>query len=594
MTDPARPLYQRARPTHIADVVGQEHVREVLAAQVAHERLAHAYLLSGPRGVGKTTTARLIAAAANCRDPEQTGTTPCGQCTDCHQVQAGNHPNVAEIDAASNNSVDDIRDVRERVALAPLGEGRRVYILDEAHMLSKGAANALLKTLEEPPPGVIFVLATTEPERLPPTIASRCQHFRFRRLSDEEIAGKLARLCAENGLQADADALRTLARGAAGALRDAESALDRVLATSPERLDRALATRVLGLPPDEGIEAIAAGLQAGDMSAANAATDVLYRDGISPRSILAALTQKLLDLALAPDAPPALLRAVEAADRETVRLGRGGGEDLLALRVAMIRVLATFEPAAALAPHPAPPPQGGSPPPQPSPTRGEGATTPHPDPPPRAYARGEGDAAAPPREPARGEVVAGWPEVCARVPATLRAVLTDAEVEEAGGTVHLRFRTEFHHDRTKAALGDLERIAAQVYGQPVKVVTELAGGERSKKNPVSDPDGAAAPERPDPAPDPADDQGYRQELPARSGDAPPPAADEPPPLPPPWEPGSAEAPAAQTPPLENHPVLTAIREIFPGRLVEHGRRPSAGPPPRLTGDDETPPPDEGE
>ncbi|MFC6591386.1 DNA polymerase III subunit gamma/tau [Deinococcus lacus] len=155
-------IYQRARPIHWDQVIGQEHVKDVLRSALEQGRIGHAYLFSGPRGVGKTTTARLIAMAANCTGPEPR---PCGECESCRAVRAGSHPDVLEIDAASNNSVDDVRDLREKVSLAAMRGGKKIYILDEAHMMSRAAFNALLKTLEEPPGHVIFILATTEPEK---------------------------------------------------------------------------------------------------------------------------------------------------------------------------------------------------------------------------------------------------------------------------------------------------------------------------------------------------------------------------------------------------------------------------------------------
>ncbi|HFB38887.1 MAG TPA: DNA polymerase III subunit gamma/tau, partial [Oceanithermus sp.] len=190
-------LYRKKRPATFDAVVGQEHVKEVLRAAIQKDRLAHAYLFSGPRGVGKTTLARILAMAVGCEaGPEAR---PCGTCAHCRRVREGTHPDVLEIDAASNNSVEDVRELKERILLAPVLAPKKVIILDEAHMMSKSAFNALLKTLEEPPEHVLFVFATTEPERMPATILSRTQHFRFRRLSEEEIAGKLAQILEAEG-----------------------------------------------------------------------------------------------------------------------------------------------------------------------------------------------------------------------------------------------------------------------------------------------------------------------------------------------------------------------------------------------------------
>lgn len=336
-------IYQRARPTRFEEVVGQEHVTSLLAAALRRDVVGHAYLFSGPRGVGKTTSARLLAMAVNC---EASSERPCGRCDACRAVQQGAHPDVIELDAASNNSVDDVRELREQVRLAPLHGGRRVWILDEAHMLSRAAANALLKTLEEPPPGLLFVLATTEPEKLPATVLSRCQHFRFRRLSDGEIRGKLERLVRESGTQADTEALDLLARAADGAMRDAESMLERLLA-SGEDLTRASAEAALGLPPRERMATLAQALAEGDLAQVLGAAADLYADGFAPRTLAEQLGRTLRDALVAKvrsealtgldlDADEdALIRALHVLDDAHERFVRRG--DLYALEVTLIR-----------------------------------------------------------------------------------------------------------------------------------------------------------------------------------------------------------------------------------------------------------------
>ncbi|AFD26754.1 DNA polymerase III subunit gamma/tau [Deinococcus gobiensis] len=278
-------IYQRARPIRWEDVVGQEHVKDVLRAALEQGRVGHAYLFSGPRGVGKTTTARLIAMTANCQSG---GPKPCGECESCLAVRAGAHPDVMEIDAASNNSVDDVRDLREKVGLAAMRGGKKIYILDEAHMMSRAAFNALLKTLEEPPGHVIFILATTEPEKIIPTILSRCQHYRFRRLTPEEIAGKLAGLAQTEGLRADPDALALIGRLADGAMRDGESLLERMLAAGTA-VTRAAVEEALGLPPGERVRAVASALVLGDAGTALQGAAQLYRDGFAARTVVEGL-----------------------------------------------------------------------------------------------------------------------------------------------------------------------------------------------------------------------------------------------------------------------------------------------------------------
>ena len=339
-------LYQRARPVTFAEVVGQEHVKDVLASAVQRGVTGHAYMFSGPRGVGKTTTARLLAMAVNCDAPDAADR-PCGVCESCRLVQGGSHPDVAELDAASNNSVEDVRSLRERVGLASLRGGTRVWILDEAHMLSKAAANALLKTLEEPPPGLLFVLATTEPEKLPPTILSRCQHFRFRRLTDDEIRGKLTRLCAEAGVEAEQKALELVARAADGGMRDAESLLDRLLVTG-ETVTAAMAEDALGLPPQDRLVAMGEALVTDDLVRLLEEAGQLYRSGYAPRTVAEQLTRSLRDRLqgtlrpaaetatdAAADEKSALLKLIHALDDEHDRFSRRN--DLYSLEVALIK-----------------------------------------------------------------------------------------------------------------------------------------------------------------------------------------------------------------------------------------------------------------
>ncbi|MEX2543440.1 MAG: DNA polymerase III subunit gamma/tau [Trueperaceae bacterium] len=286
-------IYQSARPATFAEVVGQDHVKDVLLAALQRGRASHAYLFSGPRGVGKTTTARLLAMALNC-EADAASVRPCGSCDGCRMVREGHHPDVIELDAASNNSVDDVRELREKTNLASMRGGSRVWILDEAHMLSRPAANALLKTLEEPPPGLVFILATTEPEKLPPTVLSRCQHFRFRRLAEAEILGKLERLCREAVVEAETEALALVARAADGAMRDAESLLERLL-TPGSTITLASAEEALGLPPVHRMQRLATALAEADLASLLSEAEALYRDGFAPRSLAENLGTVLRD-----------------------------------------------------------------------------------------------------------------------------------------------------------------------------------------------------------------------------------------------------------------------------------------------------------
>jgi DNA polymerase-3 subunit gamma/tau len=213
-------LYRAYRPNRFAEVVGQEVAVRILRNAVARDRLAHAYLFSGPRGVGKTTLAKILARAANCRQPREGE--PCGVCPECEQTPL----HTVEMDAASNRGIDEIRDLRERVRFAPAIGRRRTYILDEAHMLTQEAFNALLKTLEEPPEHLLFILATTEPERIPDTVMSRCQKIQLRRLSVNEIEAHLHKVAALERVEISAEAAGFLAKRAEGSLRDALALLD--------------------------------------------------------------------------------------------------------------------------------------------------------------------------------------------------------------------------------------------------------------------------------------------------------------------------------------------------------------------------------
>ena len=222
-------LYRKWRPDEFEEVKGQEHVVTTLKNQITHDRVGHAYLFCGTRGTGKTTVAKLFAKAVNCEHPLPDGS-PCNECATCKAIQAGSSLNVIEIDAASNNGVDNIRDIREEVQYSPAEGKYKVYIIDEVHMLSIGAFNALLKTLEEPPSYVIFILATTEAHKIPITILSRCQRYDFRRISLETIYERLMELLGREGIEAEEKAVRYVAKAADGSMRDALSLLDQCIA----------------------------------------------------------------------------------------------------------------------------------------------------------------------------------------------------------------------------------------------------------------------------------------------------------------------------------------------------------------------------
>jgi DNA polymerase-3 subunit gamma/tau len=289
-------LYRKWRPRRWEEVVGQDHVVRTLRNAVLSGRVAHAYLFAGPRGTGKTTTARLLAKAVNCLDPDLANR-PCDQCDHCVAVNAARFLDLIEIDAASNTSVDDVRDLREKINFSP-NQGRyKVYVVDEVHMLSTAAFNALLKTLEEPPPHAIFVLATTEVHKIPATVLSRCQRHEFRRIPVIESVAYLETLARQEGLKVEPEALKLIARQATGSLRDAISLLDQ-LASTGEEITLELAQAVLGTATSQAVIDVVEAMLA---RSAAAGLDQIHRaldSGSDPRQFARQVVEYLRALLL--------------------------------------------------------------------------------------------------------------------------------------------------------------------------------------------------------------------------------------------------------------------------------------------------------
>jgi DNA polymerase-3 subunit gamma/tau len=322
-------LARKYRPQRFGEMSGQEHVVRTLSNALRTGQLAHAFLFTGPRGVGKTTTARLVAKALNC----EKGPTaePCGACAPCVEIAEGRAVDVVEIDAASNNGVDNVRDIVEAVKYRPARDRFKVFVVDEVHMLSQGAFNALLKTLEEPPPHVKFVLATTDVHRVPETIVSRCQRFEFRRLGVAEIAAQLGKVAAAEGMRLGPAALALIARAAEGGMRDALSILDQVRAACGEAPSDAEVAEALGSVDGAAVGRICGALLARDGAAVLAEVAALDARGLETRRVAEEIARRLRDLVVErlvpgspldlPDAELAEVRA-QAAGADPAQLTR--------------------------------------------------------------------------------------------------------------------------------------------------------------------------------------------------------------------------------------------------------------------------------
>src|ERR1700752_3669038 len=247
-------LARKYRPQKFSEVIGQEHVTRTLQNAIEQGRSAHGYIFSGHRGIGKTTVARILAMALNCRASDKPAIEPCGVCESCTEIRAGNSVDVIEIDAATNRGIDEIRELREAARYRPARDRFKIYILDEAHQITDAAFNALLKTLEEPPGHVVFMLATTAPEDIPQTIRSRCQHFSFRAVKFEEIVTQLKDLVGREKFEADDDALALLAEAGEGSMRDALSILDQAIASSTEKITADSVRNLVGAAPAHVLE----------------------------------------------------------------------------------------------------------------------------------------------------------------------------------------------------------------------------------------------------------------------------------------------------------------------------------------------------
>ncbi len=327
-------LYRRYRPETFAEVIGQDHVTEPLRAALANNRVNHAYLFSGPRGCGKTTSARILARALNCEKAPIAD--PCGECDSCRDLARGGRGSldVIEMDAASHNGVDDARDLREKAFFAPVRDRYKVYIIDEAHMVTTQAFNALLKLVEEPPPHLRFIFATTDPDKVLPTIRSRTHHYPFRLIPPRLLSTYLGELCEKEGVSIEPAALPLVVRAGGGSARDTLSVLDQLLGgAGPEGVTHALATGLLGYTPDSLLDEVIDAFAAGDGAGVFGVVDKVIETGQDPRRFTEDLLRRLRDLvivAAVPDAPATGLIDVseDAGERLVAQAARFGAPEL--------------------------------------------------------------------------------------------------------------------------------------------------------------------------------------------------------------------------------------------------------------------------
>ena len=289
-------LARRYRSANFDEIIGQEQIAHTLRKAIETERIAHAFLFCGARGTGKTSTARILAKCLNCMKHKAPTADPCGVCDSCQSIARGEDMDVIEIDAASNTGVDNVRDLISNAQFRPARARFKVYIIDEVHMLSKNAFNALLKTLEEPPSHVKFILATTEPEKVLATILSRCQRYDFRNISTAQIAAHLKKICKQEKTAADEESLLLVAKSAAGSMRDALSLLERLLSSGESKLTVEIVERLMGLPKSQEIYDLAQSIGQGDVAKALGQTATMLAAGMSSDSLLSAMSEHLRNL----------------------------------------------------------------------------------------------------------------------------------------------------------------------------------------------------------------------------------------------------------------------------------------------------------
>jgi len=500
-------LYRKYRSQTFADLIGQDATSRALQGAVASDRIAHAYLFSGTRGTGKTSSARLLAKAINCQRRAPGQSEPCNQCEWCQQLAAGSALDLIEIDAASNRGIDEIRDLREKVNLAPALGRWKIYIIDEAHMLTADAFNALLKTLEEPPEHVVFVLCTTEAVKIPATVLGRCQQFVFRRLSEEQMSRRLADIAQQEGFEVDPAALAVITRSAQGSMRDAIGLMDQLVPLSDGRISLDLARELLGLADPAQLAGLLQRVLQGDASGALAELGRIYEAGAELRQVVRGLMEQSRDrLVEAMDRGDvgaraelsALLESLLTLDGEIRRhaeprllfeatLVRAAVASAAALPAAAVNsppaavpAPPTSSPAPLAAAGPAPTPAGPAAPapravpavpaaaaPTPAPTPAPAlAPPPAPSPAPVPPQAGSGD-------PGPDPLAAGWRAVLDQLGPKVRAFFVDARPVLEDGVLVLYFRFAFHHKMASENRVQIEPLVAAWLGPGTSIEVRL-------------------------------------------------------------------------------------------------------------------------
>jgi DNA polymerase III subunit gamma/tau len=471
-------LYRKYRSQTFADLVGQEAASRALQGAIISSRVAHAYLFSGSRGTGKTSAARLLAKALNCSGRTPDSAEPCNRCQSCIETTAGSALDLIEIDAASNRGIDEIRDLREKVNLAPALGPFKIYIIDEAHMLTEPAFNALLKTLEEPPPHVVFILCTTDAQKIPLTVIGRCQQFVFRRHSEEQIVSRLTHIAQSEKVNVDPEAMALIARTAQGSMRDAVGLLDQLvpLATGPITLEGARS--LLGIADPRLLDSLLDDVLVGRAGEALEELNRVYSAGAELRQVVRGLMEGCRDRLVAAltrrdNASARMLSSVLDALLHLDGEVRRHAEPRFLVEATLARLaveLGTTEETAATQSSN----QKGS-----SPLAGKSPAVP-----------GDADEPAMPAESTRvpvvgsvpasadSGVVSAWGDVLEKLNRTVRAAYLDAQPEVDGSMLVLWFRYGFHHKKAQEQSSQLMPLVRAWLGQGVKVDFRLreAGG----------------------------------------------------------------------------------------------------------------------